>query len=109
MAAQRLFDIAELAENGIVRLPMEQIFIDGRVSKQWRDTIDGSPSVQQKLSLRSAQESPDHGSAWGRKVVIGDTEQHNPGGVSVDVNISTECNGRAGVECELFTPAVHSL
>ncbi|KAF7192094.1 hypothetical protein HII31_06480 [Pseudocercospora fuligena] len=58
MAAQRLFAIPELAENVILRLPMKQIFVDQRVSTEWRDTIDSSPSIQQKLFLRSAQESP---------------------------------------------------
>ncbi|EME80649.1 uncharacterized protein MYCFIDRAFT_84666 [Pseudocercospora fijiensis CIRAD86] len=86
--AQRLFSIAELAENVILRLPMKELLINRRVSKEWRNTIDNSLSIHQKLFLRSAMDSPPH--------------------LLVDCRRSKRTIDLAAGECEAYTPEEQS-
>lgn len=49
---QRVFETTELLEHIISFLPMEKIFTLQRISKQWKNTINASPDVQEKMFLR---------------------------------------------------------
>ena len=51
-ACQSVFGTTELLENIISFLPMRNIFIVQSVSKQWRNVIANSPSIEEKMFLR---------------------------------------------------------
>lgn len=49
---QRVFEAAELLEHIISFLPMKKIFTLQRTSKRWKNVINASPSIQEKMFLR---------------------------------------------------------
>jgi len=51
-ACHKVLETTELLEHIISFLPMKKIFTIQRVSKQWRDVIATSPSIEEKMFLR---------------------------------------------------------
>ncbi|KAK4496479.1 hypothetical protein PRZ48_012459 [Zasmidium cellare] len=52
-AATRAFDVAELREMILAQLPMKDILLNQRVSKDFRDTIQSSKLLQEALFFRT--------------------------------------------------------
>ncbi|KAK5124805.1 hypothetical protein LTR85_001518 [Meristemomyces frigidus] len=53
MAAQRVFDIAELFEAILLQLEITELFVNHRVSKAWRDWIQSSRPLTRKMFVTS--------------------------------------------------------
>ncbi|KAF2495010.1 hypothetical protein BU16DRAFT_540238 [Lophium mytilinum] len=57
-ASERVGHIVELVENIFQYLPFSEVISASRVCKQWRDIIDGSLPIQQKLFFVPLSEAP---------------------------------------------------
>src|SRR5207253_420563 len=58
IAAAPVLEIPELLEAILFRLPIRDLLLAQRVSRQWRDIISNSLSLQQALFFRPATASP---------------------------------------------------
>ncbi|KAK5742956.1 hypothetical protein LTR17_002967 [Elasticomyces elasticus] len=56
MAAQAVFDVPELFERILLELEPKHLFLSQRVCKQFRATIEGTPSIQRRLCLSLHQD-----------------------------------------------------
>ncbi|KAK4505879.1 hypothetical protein PRZ48_003844 [Zasmidium cellare] len=55
VAADAVFNTAELIEKILLDVPFRTLLTSQRVSKQWKDAIAGSKEIQEKLFLRPAK------------------------------------------------------